>query len=185
MNSSEPHCKSPVLALLQRHSRQSLALKRNTSKDMSRSAHPSSRRLSLDKAQSRKALGSQKALNTHQTLQGNGVADGHQKPTGTAMNPLADVETGQMHHGSPVDGTQDVKRSNNSGMTVLLSSFLACAAISILLFGLKAQLTLQCHHSHNSKARQRAITAYWDELLSRSCCPGEHWAEARVCFDQT
>ena len=132
--------KKSCSCLLQRRSRRSLALKQNTSKDMSHTANLSSRRSSLDKAQSRKALGSQKALNSHQTLQGNGIADGHQKPTGTAMNPLADVETGQMHHGTPEDGTEDVKRTSNSGVAIYLcslSSFLTCAAISILLSALR------------------------------------------------
>ncbi|KAL3144459.1 hypothetical protein ABBQ32_004202 [Trebouxia sp. C0010 RCD-2024] len=98
----------------ERRSRRSLALKRKSSRDLGHTADPSSRRASLDKAASRKALGSQKALNTQQTLQGNGVADGHQKPAGTAVNPLADVETGQMRHGTAADGTEVVKGSTNA-----------------------------------------------------------------------
>lgn len=101
--------------MLQRRSRRSLALKGRSNKDMSQTANASSRRASLDKAQSRKALGSQKTLDTHQNLQGNGVADSHQKPTGTAMNPLADVETGQMHH-----GTENGKTTSNSGVYTLV-----------------------------------------------------------------
>ena len=132
----KPKWRSRVLTLLQRRSRRSLALKRSTSKDMSHAANPSSRRMSLDKAQSRKALGSQKALSTHQTLQGNGVADSHQKPTGTAVNPVADVETGQMQHGTAVDGTGDVKRSSNSGVVI-------CICVSCPPFHLPSQWLLQ------------------------------------------
>ena len=71
--------------------------------------------MSLEKAQSRKALGSQKALNSQQTLEGNGIADEHQKPTGTAVNPLADVETGQMHENSATNGHGTLQPSSNSG----------------------------------------------------------------------
>lgn len=113
---------------------------------MSHTANASSRRMSLDKAQSRKALGSQKALNSHQTLQSNGVADSHQKPTGTAMNPLADVETGQMHHGTAVDGSEDVKRSSNSGGDMylcFLSSFPDMCCSLHFCFGSEAQQILR------------------------------------------
>ena len=126
---------------LQRRSRRSLALKRGTSRDMSHSANPSARRLSLEKAQSRKALGSQKALNTHQTLEGNGIANNHQKPTGTAVDTLADVETGQMHHGTTVDGTDTVKPSSNSGLChdirFSCSSLSTCPIISLFAASLR------------------------------------------------
>lgn len=100
---------------------------------MHHTADPSSRRASLDKAQSRKALGSQKALNTQQTLQGSGVADGHQKPAGTAMNPLADVETGQMHHATAADGTEAVKGTTNAGVdTCAYASFFHHSSEAVL-----------------------------------------------------
>lgn len=87
---------------------------------MSQTTNLSSRRMSLEKAQSRKTLDSQKALNSQQTLEGNGIADGHQKPTGTAVNTLADVETGQMHHNSTTNGHGTLQpRSNSGGHTVL------------------------------------------------------------------
>ena len=182
----KPKCRSGVLTLLQRRSRRSLALKRNTSKDMSHTANPSSRRMSLDKAQSRKALGSQKALDTHQTLQGNGVADSHQKPTGTAVNPLADVETGQMRHGTAVDGTEDVKRSSNSGVDMYLSflpAFLTCDATSMLLVVLWLSsccnvivttcVVMTRDHRHSS-ARQHAASVH---IGLRSFHRGKHLAE--------
>ena len=87
---------------------------------MGHTANPNSRRASLDKAQSRKALGSQKALNmlfAVRTLQ--------QKPAGTAVNPLADVETGQMHHSTAADGTETVKGTSNAGADVILCSALS------------------------------------------------------------
>ena len=70
--------------------------------------------MSLEAA-SKKTLSSQKRLNTQQTLDGNGIAAGHQKPTGTAVNTLADVETGQMHHDSSVNGNGAVQHSSNAG----------------------------------------------------------------------
>lgn len=96
-----PACASAehVWVLLQKRSRRSLALRGASRGDLTgnNSAALSSRRLSLEKAQSRKAAGSQKALDSRQTLEGRGIANGHQKPAGTAVNPVADVETGQMH----------------------------------------------------------------------------------------
>ncbi len=89
---------------LQRRSRRNLALK-GSSKNISdgNNSALSQRRLSLEKAQSRKSLGSQKALDSRQTLESHGVADGHQKPSGTTMSPLADVETGQVHLDSAME----------------------------------------------------------------------------------
>lgn len=84
--------------LLQRRSRRSLALKQTSRGDLSPEAARSARRLSLDKAQSRQ--GSQKVLDSAQTLENNGIAADHQKPSGTTINPLADVETGQMANGN-------------------------------------------------------------------------------------
>lgn len=84
--------------LLQRRSRRSLALKQTSRGDLSPEAARSARRLSLDKAQSRQS--SQKVLDSAQTLENNGIAADHQKPSGTTMNPLADVETGQMANGN-------------------------------------------------------------------------------------
>ena len=83
------------------------------------SAALSSRRLSLEKAQSRKAAGSQKALDSRQALEGQGIANGHQKPSGTTVNPLADVETGQMHLDPAMEtgdlSTHSQATSNNAG----------------------------------------------------------------------
>lgn len=136
--------------MLQRRSRRSLALKGSTNKDLSHTANASSRRASLDKAQSRKALGSQETLDTHQTLQGNGVADSHQKPTGTAMNPLADVETGQMHHDTAVNGTEGGKPTSNSGVwTYLYIVFSAKYCRLGLAISLEPMLMLSCSDSHS------------------------------------
>ncbi len=107
--------------LLQRRSRRSLALRGASRGDLTgnNSAALSSRRLSLEKAQSRKAASSQKALDSRQTLEAQGIADGHQKPPGTAVNPLADVETGQMHLDTAMEtgdlASHTQASSNNAG----------------------------------------------------------------------
>ena len=118
------HCSSGV----QRRSRRNLALKRTPTDGSigSSDAALSKRRLSLEKAQSRKSVGSQQTLDSRQTLEGNGVADGHQKPSGTTVNPLADVETGQMHLDSAME-TGDMQHarsagSSNAGMCFPLAS---------------------------------------------------------------
>ena len=105
------HCSSGV----QRRSRRNLALKRTPTEGSigSSDAVLSKRRLSLEKAQSRKSVGSQQARDSRQTLEGNGVADGHQKPSGTTVNPLADVETGQMHLDSAME-TGDMQHARNA-----------------------------------------------------------------------
>jgi len=110
-----------VSILLQRRSRRSLALRGASRGDLTgnNAAALSSRRLSLEKAQSRKAAGSQKALDSRQALEGRGIADGHQKPSGTTVNPVADVETGQMHLDTAMEtgdmATQSRATSNNAG----------------------------------------------------------------------
>ncbi len=108
--------------LLQRRSRRSLALRGASRGDLTgnnNSASLSNRRLSLEKAQLRKAASSQKALDSRQTLEGRGIADGHQKPSGTAVNPLADVETGQMHLDTAMEtgdlASHSQATSNNAG----------------------------------------------------------------------
>ena len=107
--------------LLQRRSRRSLALRGASRGDLTgnNTAALSSRRLSLEKAQSRKAAGSQKALDSRQALEGRGIADGHQKPSGTTVNPVADVETGQMHLDTAMEtgdtATQSRATSDNAG----------------------------------------------------------------------
>lgn len=100
----------------QRRSRRNLALKRTPTDGSigSSDAALSKRRLSLEKAQSRKSVGSQQTLDSRQTLEGNGVADGHQKPSGTTVNPLADVETGQMHLDSAME-TGDMQHARSAG----------------------------------------------------------------------
>ena len=107
--------------LLQRRSRRSLALRGASRGDLTgnnNSAALSNRRLSLEKAQSQKAASSQKALDSRQTLEGRGIA-GHQKPCGTAVNPLADVETGQMHLDTAMEtgdlASHSQATSNNAG----------------------------------------------------------------------
>ena len=104
--------------MLQRRSRRSLALKQTSRGDLSPEAARSARRLSLDKAQSRQ--GSQKVLDSAQTLENNGIAADHQKPSGTTMNPLADVETGQMANGNV--GAAKTAPSNAGTYTVLWHS---------------------------------------------------------------
>ena len=110
-----------VSILLQRRSRRSLALRGASRGDLTGNnpAALSSRRLSLEKAQSRKAASSQKALDSRQALEGHGIADGHQKPSGTVVNPLADVETGQMHLDTAMEtgdlATHSQATSNNAG----------------------------------------------------------------------
>ena len=113
---------------MQNKSRRSLALKNSRSNLGDNSAALSQRRLSLEKAQSKKALGSQKALDSKQTLENNGIADGHTKPPGTAVNPVADVETGQMHQG--LNGERQVSNAGTLQAESVLQSLLRLVGMS-------------------------------------------------------
>ena len=73
---------------MQRRSKRNIALQGASANNFDRI---SSRRQSLDKAASRRSL---ENGNSHEA---EGLANEHQKPEGTTINPIADVERGQTH----------------------------------------------------------------------------------------